>query len=121
MDYAIAGLDVVYLMSREGSPGSYSESKACACPVIDANGAIAQVCDCTLHCLGYRRILERGRMNEDGGIECPPELFIGEGHSTVDIIGDIGCLKSGLGKEGAESFCGEADICFAVRINTCNQ
>src|SRR6266571_7594848 len=121
MDNAISRLDVVEVMSWERTPGSGAQGEACTRPVIDAHSTVAQVCNCSLHCCCDRRILERARMDKDGGIECSPDVLIGKGNGIVNVFSNVCRIKCSLGKEAAERFRAKAHIICVLWINACNQ
>src|ERR1051326_2216469 len=77
------------IVPGEGSPGGYSQGKACCRPVIDSYCAVAEVSNRTFDCRSYCRVFERCGVDDDGGVQRTPQALIGEGNGAVDVLGDI--------------------------------
>src|SRR6185312_11389392 len=110
VNHAGTGLDVVHGMSWVCAPGGCAEREADASPVVDANGAVAQLCYGALYRLGDLGIFERRGMDQDGGVERSPDFIIGKGNGALDIFDDAAGRQRGFAKEATEGFGGKANI-----------
>src|SRR5258708_12938429 len=104
------------MVAGEGAPGGFTEGLARRCPAVNGNRAIAQVCDGAGYCRSYRRVLERCRVNEEGGVKRAPEMLVGEGNGTVQVLGHSFPIDIRLREEAGEGFGGEAYIVFPARV-----
>src|SRR5215467_5459440 len=115
------GLDTVNCLSREGSPCRHTQGETYTGPVIDTHRAIAQIGNRPLYCSTDSRVFERVGVDDESGVECAPNLLIGEINGTVDVFSYTCCINRRLGKKATESLSSEAYIVTIGRIDTGNQ